>query len=309
MKLNPLDQVKASYIIAIIVLGMGLLPWWFLKWFTQPIEVSEGIFLGDPIFNVEHIVWASGYIIAVAAIWLISYNDRSELKDIVKAIPNKKEVLRYLSLGIGMVISAMGFVYLIYYPLSFIVPSFVESWYLESSRGFFWDESSWYLPGNIASFVAAVIFAPIVEEYLFRGFLLNRFSLYVGVRWAIVISSFLFAILHSDILGAFVFAVFMCLIYIKTRSLIAPMLVHFSNNLFASILEWVDLAWVTGFEEQTLADFQAEWWIGLIALVIGCIWLGLFAKRYLMPVSELIALHEKGVNATVLAATAHQPEA
>ncbi|WP_020396043.1 CPBP family intramembrane glutamic endopeptidase [Thiolinea disciformis] len=299
MKLNPLDQVPATPVIFLFcIIFFILMPGLFML-ITKPVSIADGIALGDATFNKENLLIAGSYILLGLGLWGIAGKYRPELEDIIAVLPSTAEIKRYLWLGVGMVISAMGFVYLFYYPLSFIFPDFVESWYLDTPNVLFWDESSWYLSGNLATLVSAVILAPVIEEYLFRGFLLNRFSLLIGVPWAIIISSALFAILHTDIVGAFIFAVLMCFIYMQTRSLVGPILVHFSNNLFASVLEFIDLQWISGFEETTVADFQALWWLGLVCLIVGSLWLWQFAKQYLKPASEIIAFHEKGFKATI----------
>ncbi len=90
---------------------------------------------------------------------------------------------------------------------------------------------------NYIEFFVAVIIAPIVEEILFRGVILHRFTIKWGVKWAILVSSIIFAFLHTDIIGAFIFGVVMCILYIKTASILVPVVAHIINNLLAYGLE------------------------------------------------------------------------
>ena len=94
---------------------------------------------------------------------------------------------------------------------------------------------------------AALVFAPIVEELVFRG------SLYVPFRknqhlFGILLSSFAFGFLHvyqslftgnfMDLLFIFSYGLlgsFMCRVYDKTNSFFSCVLLHFLNN-FISIL-------------------------------------------------------------------------
>jgi membrane protease YdiL (CAAX protease family) len=91
-------------------------------------------------------------------------------------------------------------------------------------------------------FVSTVIISPISEELIFRGVFLNRLKLFIPTLFAVLISSLLFAALHSfgSIISAFVFAVCMALLYLKTENICVPILAHFLNNLFAELIRIAD---------------------------------------------------------------------
>ena len=86
--------------------------------------------------------------------------------------------------------------------------------------------------------IGAIIFAPIIEELVFRGILFNRLKIRTGILPAMIISSFLFAIGHEfgGITSAFLFGMCMCILYLKTDNILIPMSVHFINNVVATIL-------------------------------------------------------------------------
>ncbi len=89
---------------------------------------------------------------------------------------------------------------------------------------------------------AAIVISPISEELIFRGVFLNRLKLIVPTVFAVLISSLLFASLHSfgSIFSAFVFAVCIAILYLKTDNILVPMFAHFLNNLFAAIIVFMD---------------------------------------------------------------------
>lgn len=99
--------------------------------------------------------------------------------------------------------------------------------------------------GNVellATFIAIVLLAPIVEELLFRGFLLPALNKVMRLPFAIVAVSILFAVLHPPImtmLAIGVFSVFLCLAYVKTGSLWPAILLHSTQNLIAFTLLFV----------------------------------------------------------------------
>ena len=86
--------------------------------------------------------------------------------------------------------------------------------------------------------IGAIIFAPLMEELVFRGVLFNRLKIRTGIIPAMIISSFIFAIGHDfgGMTSAFIFGVCMCTLYLKTDNILVPMGVHFTNNVVATIL-------------------------------------------------------------------------
>ena len=103
-----------------------------------------------------------------------------------------------------------------------------------------WDVDSVNMDSNaiILDAISGIIFAPIIEEIIFRGIIFNRLKIRIGITSAMIISSFLFAIGHGfgGITSAFLFGICMCILYLKTDNILIPMSVHFLNNTIATIL-------------------------------------------------------------------------
>lgn len=87
--------------------------------------------------------------------------------------------------------------------------------------------------------IGAIIFAPILEELVFRGVLFNRLKIRAGIIPAMLISSFIFGIGHDfgGMTSAFLFGICMCILYMKTDNILVPMSVHFINNVVATVME------------------------------------------------------------------------
>ena len=87
--------------------------------------------------------------------------------------------------------------------------------------------------------ISSIIFAPILEELIFRGVLFNRLKIRIGIIGAMLLSSGIFAIGHEfgGITSAFLFGICMCIIYLKTDNILMTMSIHFINNLVAVILD------------------------------------------------------------------------
>jgi len=81
---------------------------------------------------------------------------------------------------------------------------------------------------GIFLFTAAVA-APVFEELLFRGFLLPSLTRYFPVWGAIALSALVFAIAHlslSEVLPLAVLGSVLGVVYVRSRNLMAPMLLH-----------------------------------------------------------------------------------
>jgi uncharacterized protein len=88
----------------------------------------------------------------------------------------------------------------------------------------------------VIALISILIFAPLIEEFLFRGLLQNYLRKYLGVTKAILLTSALFALFHFAssqglsnviiILSLFILALFLGFIYEKQKSLLSPIVLH-----------------------------------------------------------------------------------
>lgn len=80
--------------------------------------------------------------------------------------------------------------------------------------------------------VTAGIVAPVVEEFAFRGLLINKWGETMGVTKALFLSSFIFSVLHFQLfLPQFMSGLVFGIAYIKTKKLWVPILLHALNNM------------------------------------------------------------------------------
>ncbi len=86
---------------------------------------------------------------------------------------------------------------------------------------------------------ALLIIAPIFEELLCRGVIFEAIRAKRGAWAACIISSMIFGLMHFEpqfVLNAFIIGLLLSYIYLRTRSIFAPMILHSINNLFAYVL-------------------------------------------------------------------------
>lgn len=95
---------------------------------------------------------------------------------------------------------------------------------------------------NLLTFISVVILAPIFEELIFRGTILQVLSKYNKV-FAILVTSLLFGLLHLNMtqaVPAFFMSLILCYMCLKTDSLLVTILAHAGNNLLALMSVYSD---------------------------------------------------------------------
>ena len=184
--------------------------------------------------------------------------------------------LPLLAVIMPLALVTAGALILVFVPLSYVAPREVEQMMLSHSG---LEDIHTGLQLAITVFVM-VIGAPVVEELLFRGIILQRFAHKWGTATAVVASSMLFAVLHAEWAGHFVTGAALALIYIRTRSLWMGMITHGAYNaLFAVPMA---LAFLRGEKEPTttLAEFRGTLGPGALALCAGSLLLWFYLDLY-----------------------------
>lgn len=128
-----------------------------------------------------------------------------------------------------------GFLYIfllfsIYWPLTIIITNLLSPIY---SVNMDVGEVS------LAIIILQGMVIPVVEEVVYRGILMENLKKY-GDIFAVVISALMFGMMHGSRLPyTFLAGIFMGILYIKSNSLVYPILMHIFNNLFFSL--FIDL--------------------------------------------------------------------
>ncbi len=104
-----------------------------------------------------------------------------------------------------------------------------------------YDETSAALTSGpvIIQVLATAVGAPVVEELMFRGVIYRRIRRMTNVIPAAIVTSLLFGVYHGNwIQGPYAFLVGLACVYVYERykSIIAPMILHGTANLFATII-------------------------------------------------------------------------
>lgn len=171
-------------------------------------------------------------------IWWACRRSGTGIRRLVGRLPAGYNWLPALGLLVFAGLFSLGSWYATAYGLSRIAPGMLE-WLMEAGTLTPTDSIAF---GVLWMFIGVVL-APVLEEVVFRGILVNRWGVKWGVRTGIVVSSVLFGVLHPvDTAGAAVFGLVAAVLYLQTRTLLVPIAFHAANNLVAMVLEFVDPA-------------------------------------------------------------------
>lgn len=223
MDYTVLKNFKARYFLLFFVLCFFVSIFFSMSLF-EVTGIGDWITLGLSLCCLFYVLYQTKK-------WKITYNEQS-----VKETMTKGRWGRFLSLTAFIQISAVSLgtmsislLFLLFeeqirnllflFPISEVVPNMPLIVY-------------------VLFFINICILAPIWEELFFRGVLLRRFTLKWSPQKSIIISSLLFGIIHINplnMLFAFGLGCVLGYAYLKTKSIIVPMLLHSFSNFLAFI--------------------------------------------------------------------------
>ena len=133
---------------------------------------------------------------------------------------------------------------------------------------------------GLLMFIALVIAAPILEELIFRGIMLDGLLRIYSPTKAVIASSLLFGLIHlnpAQFVGGALVGGFMGWVYVHTRSVLATILIHASFNLtafaesyFIDVEEAIDMSYAEVLGGMTNYLLLI---VGSIVVTLGCVFL------------------------------------
>ncbi|NER29528.1 MAG: CPBP family intramembrane metalloprotease [Symploca sp. SIO1C4] len=249
---NPFLQLKAR----------SLLLWFML------ISLANGLFFGlmvrfidldlnDPIMT--YIIYCLSF--GLLCLWVLERFHQLQINPryVVGNLPSGYQWLPVVVLVAAIVMFSMGTALLLVYCLFLIAPASVESFLgsLATERVESSSVPAFYTILEVFSFL---VVAPITEEFIFRGVILQRWASKWGTTPGIWFSSIVFGCLHVNPIGLSVFGIVMALLYLRTRTLIVPIIAHLLNNFLAILPQFLSN---NNLETDTInTDYYL--WMGLV---------------------------------------------
>ena len=139
--------------------------------------------------------------------------------------------------------------------------------------------------------ILGVLIAPVLEEFIYRGILFRRLGKRFGLWAGIIVSSIIFGSRHITLssIGAMIFGITSCILYMKYKNILVPMLVHFINNSLAfglEILGGIDIEEMNEVVTLTISDGIGELLIGVVVLTVSVFFFVRFIKKNKQYVSK-----------------------
>jgi len=244
---NPFQTMRARYFLIVFAL-LILVARSSNEVLENTFHIQNSSLINILIFYILPIIWLFyGY--RKHRVSFSLFINRNETFNLVQV----------LYIAIMLCIFSYGYLILYMYSFAWITPDFIMNALHEpiiDSTG-----------GYVYQFIMVVFIAPIVGEFVFRGFLLQRFAAKWGTSIAMVVVALLFACLHVDFLGAVVFSIVLSIVYIRTKSLLMPIAIHMLNNAFVLSASFL----VSREKIMSFADFSnyTTFFPGLIIFIAG----------------------------------------
>jgi uncharacterized protein len=259
------------------------------------VNIGVGIFLAVIRVDVKNPIFTPIiYIGTMVTCCLLILQRCSRLKissrEIVGTLPRHIQWLRLIGLMLAVMGFSIGSAFVCFSLLSHINPGFVQK-ILSGNQGLKIESSDLFIK-KFMTFLTTVVVAPITEEFLFRGIILNRWSEKWSTPTALVASSIFFGCLHVHPVGLSMFGLVMGLLYIKTKTLWIPIFCHaFNNFMVFAAMSFAQPKSTSSSAFSSAKGLQSNWWVGAILLAISLIFLWRFIRQNFPPKQQPKSTH------------------
>lgn len=245
------EQMKIRYLVALSVVSFII-----LLIFTMGIGWSEEFF-----GIAANIVL---YAIIPAIFFGYYFNKYPTDREFISFNGVKSWIPAITGIVIASIALSLSTYWLLVFVLDPIMPTFVDFLMTEVPM----PTNPLYL---VIEILTITILGPIIEEFVFRGVFLHRFIKKTSMWGGILISSILFGILHADMIGAFLFGVIACLLYLRTGNLLIPILMHILNNTLAVLAAYLPASWLEVVTVATREDIASKAGTMTVLLIVSSI--------------------------------------
>ena len=234
------------------------------------LVLGEGIALDAVIGICECAVYLFSFVLPMNIFNKMNKNADREIYEPVEEAKMPSKIVFFaacFTLGATIVASYVNF---------FLVNIFWD--YSRFTMDNLWSAELGTLQRMIVYFAYTAIIPAVAEEYFFRGTICKSLMVY-GKKTAILVSAVLFALMHANIeqiIYAFVAGVLLAWIYVETKNIAIPILVHFLNNGISAVGDMIgaDLGQAASDTYFLITDA-----IILILSAISLVGIALYAKK------------------------------
>ncbi len=212
------DNKSTGWFYPTLFQGLGIVFLFILLSMITGMFISLGYLLGKPA--LKDFVEMLGYLLAAGGTLLVVMRVKRKVYQEQQTFNHQPVAPLNLFIVIGLTLLGL----LAIDPLTNLLPM------PEEVKKLFEQMFSKTLP----AFFTAVVFAPLLEELIFRGIILEGFLKNYSPVKAIIWTNVLFGLAHLNpwqFIGAFLMGILISWVYFKSRNLLLPILMHLVNNL------------------------------------------------------------------------------
>lgn len=278
---NPFSRIKVRHIF-----GWLLLFTIALGFQLAIISSIRGIKLDNTEPFVNEIVATYLLILSLSLFWRECRLAGIEIKYLIGKVPDRYQWLPLVRLAIASVVFSIGVFRIFYYPLSFIVPSFVEQILTENRK-------SSILIAALKSFLPALYYLQFALEHyvitpVFVAFFVISIPLHrCAAKWGNITAIIAMCLLFGTVgyksfititIGLLIYAI----LYAKTRSLLVIIIFTILENI--SFTVW-KLSYTIFFGDNqtgsTLEIFRSQIQLGVLFFALSTPWvIGFIYKNW-----------------------------
>jgi membrane protease YdiL (CAAX protease family) len=205
-------------------------------------------------------------------------------ENIIFSPPSFYPALHCIVFGIFLGIGTIALVSIQVYLVALVLPNLNEYWWTftgtEATIGatnYFLGLESGYI--NLTLFILAqIICMPIVEEFYFRGLILQKFLSRRSTMYSILVTSILFSLPHPkyQLIYTLVFSIMVCYYFLAFRNIWLVAIIHVLNNFMSWV--YVGFGGISFLESRSSEDIAqvSTWYIELfmaIFFIAACLYM------------------------------------
>lgn len=266
--MNKIFESIQIWKMVLLIIVANLLNYIIALGLKSVFDFSDGVGL--------EVVRALMFAIQILWFYVIFAKNKVSIKGELRQLKNDINIREFTAVIIFNYALSIGMVLTLLFVVTKLAPTDVLASIMEGA------EVPTEFTSALIGLITASILAPIAEELLFRGVLLTRMKRKIGVTAAVLLSSALFGMTHLSVsmLHAGIFGICMCILYLKTKNILVPIVFHMIYNFLLTVVGSYEVLFgIQASAETALVLHTATTLIQVVACMIVMIISGIYLSK------------------------------
>ncbi len=276
---NPFSRIKVRHIfgwLLLLTIGMGVQ--------IGIISYTRGIKLDfkEPLISLIFGIYLSIFIVGL--VWRQCRLAGIEIKYLVGKLPDRYQWLPLVCLAIASVVFTISVFRIFYYPLSFIIPSFVEKILIENRDTRILITASTTFSPVLYYLISAIQYCVVSPLFsgLFLCIILHRWAAKWGNIPAIIAFCLLYTIFGANFfISILILTLTYLILYLRTRSLLVIITFMALRNIVLTIWSLFQSVFVDNQTGSVLDIFRSQIQLSVLFFALSAPWvIGFIYKNW-----------------------------